>query len=238
MQLKKIKCAVALIFLCFASISFAAPEQIIIARHAEKLDNWNLCALGRERAEALSAQYLGVNALFPLLQKDKLAGIVTLTIHTSETAQPTALSRNLPLINYVALPSESTATQLEVELNKQNRQAVNDLLTKPAFQGKQVLMIWEHFHTASSALEARYPGQLVTLRQLFKLDQSKFADLVPKSWPNSNYNFFWIIDFYPDGTIKNFRMLQQEFTGQFANLPSNGWGAPETLPSVSQCLIN
>lgn len=223
---------------CVVSVSsLAAPERLVIVRHGEKLDTWHLCQTGLERAQALSDQYLGVDATQPLFPTAPPAAILTLTIHTSETAQPTAHSRNIPTTNYVALPSaEITAAQLEAMMNHQNQLAVHDLLNDGRYTGKQVLMFWEHFHTASAALEARHPGKQVTLRQLLKLDQAPFAQQVPATWPDHNYNYFWIIDFNPDGSIKSFSTERQTYRGRYDKLPDNDWGAPENLPNASRCL--
>ena len=219
--------------------SLAAPERLIITRHGEKLDTWQLCQTGLDRAQALSDQYLGSQASETLFPKEPPAAIVTLTIHTSETAEPTAHSRGMPTTNYIALPSaDRTRLQLESELNHQNRLAVQDLMNNPRYTGKQVLMFWEHFHTASAALESRYPGEPVTLRQLLKLNVPPFANQVPATWPDSNYNFFWIVDFNPDGSIKAFSTKRQVYQGRYANLPNNDWGTPENLPAASRCLNN
>ena len=37
----------------------AQPSRVIILRHAEKLNAYALCDLGRERANALAKQFLG-----------------------------------------------------------------------------------------------------------------------------------------------------------------------------------
>jgi len=229
----------ALLTLLFSAACFAAPERLVIVRHGEKLDTWHLCQTGLERAQALSIQYLGANAATPMFPTEAPVAIMTLSIHTSETAQPTAHSRNLPTTNYIALPTaDISPAQLEAVMNHQNRRAVHDLLNDSRYAGKQVLMFWEHFHTASAALEARYPNEQVTLRQLLKLDQSPFADKVPATWPNSNYNYFWIIDFNPDGSIKAFGTQRQHYTGRYAGLPNNGWGSPDILPTSAHCLKN
>lgn len=222
-----------------SSSSLAAPERLVITRHGEKRDTWHLCQTGLDRAQALSDQYLGAHATDPLFINEPPAAIMTLTIHTSETAEPTAHSRGMPTTNYLALPNINlSAAQLETRINHQNRLAVHDLMNNPRYSGKQVLMFWEHFHTASAALEARYPNELVTLRQLLKLDQPPFANQVPTTWPDSNYNFFWIIDFNPDGSVKAFNTARQTYRGKFNHLPDNDWGAPEALPKQSQCLNN
>lgn len=224
---------------CVVSVpSLAAPERLVIVRHGEKLDTWQLCQTGLDRAQALNDHYLGPKAADPIFASAP-AAILTITLHTSETAQPTAHALGLPLTNFVALPAAGISKlQMEVLTNHQNQRAAQVLLTDPQYAGKQVLMFWEHFRIASAALEARYPGEQVTLRQLLKLDQPPFANQVPATWPDGNYNFFWIVDFNPDGSIKAFNTIRQAYQGRYANLPNNDWGTPEPLAADSPCRRN
>jgi hypothetical protein len=240
MSLRLVRLTLFALAACAVSVnSLAAPDRLVITRHGEKLDTWHLCQTGLDRAQALSDQYLGAEASESLFPKAPPAAIMTLTIHTSETAEPTAHSWGMPTTNYIALPSANrTHSQLEAELNRQNLLAVQDLMNNPRYTGKQVLMFWEHFHTASAALESRYPGEQVTLRQLLKLNQPPFAKQVPATWPDSSYNFFWIVDFNPDGSIKAFSTKRQVYQGRYANLPNNDWGTPENLTADSRCLNN
>ena len=240
MSLRLVRLTLLTLGACAVSVSsLAAPERLVITRHGEKLDTWQLCQTGLDRAQALSDQYLGAHATEPLFPNEPPAAIMTLTIHTSETAEPTAYSRAIPTTNYLALPNSNlSVAEFEAEINRQNRQAVQDLMNNPRYTGKQILMFWEHFHTASAALESRYPGEQVTLRQLLKLNQHPFAKQVPPTWPDGNYNFFWIVDFNPDGSIKAFSTKRQVYQGRYANLPNNDWGTTEGLPSNSHCINN
>ena len=240
MTLRPLRLALfALSTLVFSATCLAAPERLVIVRHGEKLNTWQLCQTGQDRAQALSVKYLGAGATSPLFPSDPPAAILTMSIHTSETAQPTAHARNIPTTNYLSLPNAGvTAAELEATMNHQNQLAVHDLLNDSRYNGKQVLMVWEHYHIASAALEAHYPGEQVTLRQLFKLDQPPFASQVPSTWPDGNYNFFWIIDFNPDGSIKTFNTKRQSYSGRYATLPNNDWGTPEDLPDNAHCLKN
>ena len=240
MSFRRVRTALLTLATCLISVpGLAAPDRLVITRHGEKLNTWELCQTGLDRAQALSDQYLGLEATQPIFPTSPPVAILTLSIHTSETAQPTAHSRNMPTTNYVALPSAGTSSDaFETQMNRQNQLAVHDLLNDARYNGKQVLMFWEHFHTASAALEARYPGEQVTLRQLLKLDQPPFSKHVPTTWPDSNYNYFWIIDFNADGTIKAFDTARQRYRGRYAHLPDNDWGTPEPLAAKSLCLSN
>ena len=50
--------------LCLSSLGAAGatPARIIILRHGEKADAWNLCETGQDRANALATYYLGRDA--------------------------------------------------------------------------------------------------------------------------------------------------------------------------------
>lgn len=232
-------CLLTLAAMTASCFCMAAPDRLIITRHGEKLDKWDLCQIGWERAHALNEQYLGKLATSPLFVKSAPAAIMSMTLHTTQTAQPTAQSWGMPITNYAALAEPTLShPQLEAMMNRQNQQAVHDLLTAQRYKGQQVLMVWEHFHIASAALEARYPDEAVTLRQLLKLNQPPFADQVPATWPDSNYNFFWIVDFNPDGSIKAFNTRRQIYNDRFSNLPDNTWDAPNNLPTRDRCLTN
>ena len=78
--------------------------------------------------------------------------------------------------------------------NRRAREAARDALTDPRYAGKTIVMSWEHKHIADAKLEAKFPNEQVTLRQLLHLE--KFAD-APKDWPEGNYDYFWIVDFTP-----------------------------------------
>jgi len=119
-----------------------------------------------------------------------------------------------------------------------NQRVARDLLENPYWHGKTVVLVWEHFHIASLALEQEFPGEPATLRQLLNLDKIKgVPGGVPKTWPNGNFNFFWILDYRtPTATVpSSFTTVRQYFDEPFANLPSNDWGAPEPLPKNSGC---
>ena len=208
--------------LSLSSSAFAEPARIIILRHAEKLNKHELCEIGSRRAEALAGQFLGKGAAQSLFAAgEKPAAIFAVTIHTLETISPTAQSWELPAIVYSVLPGDDK----DLELNRRTREAARDALTDPRYAGKTIVMSWEHKHIADAKLEAKFPNEQVTLRQLLHLD--KFAD-APKDWPEGNYDYFWIVDFSPGETAPTgFRMVRESFNAPYNDLPANDWDAPE-----------
>ena len=76
-------------------------------------------------------------------------------------------------------------------------------------------------------------GEKAELRQLLKLDS--LPD-VPATWPDENFDYFWIVEFPANSSEPSkFSMLKQEFGASFANVPSNDWGALDGLDESSGC---
>lgn len=221
------------------TLAEAAPRRIVLLRHGEKHNALSLCDIGKERARALAAQYLNPTSPMSLLRSQPPDAILAMTLHTLETARPIARAWDLPIkTNPLMLMPIRNNRHFNALLNAENRRVAHDLLTNPRWHGKTVVMVWEHFHIASAALEKEFAGQQATLRQLLNLDKIKgVPGGVPKTWPDSNYNFFWVLTYdRPDDTVPSrFEVIRQYFAEPYANLPSNGWGKPEPLPPGSNC---
>jgi hypothetical protein len=226
--------ALAVLFVwCWLAPAFATPARIIILRHGEKAGAWKLCGVGQARADALAATYLGRNAAQSLFAPgEEPAAFLAITLHTLELAAPAAGTWSMPLTLYAAPPGREKKAR-EVTINRRTQEAAAALLGNPAWQGKTVVVVWEHDHIADAKLEHAFPGEAVTLRQLLHLDTLKD---VPETWPSGNYDYFWIVDYAGGSTTPTgFRMVKQAFGGRYAKLPSNDWGAPNGLTSESEC---
>jgi hypothetical protein len=211
----------------------AQPAEIIILRHAEKVDNFRLCPSGTQRSLALVAQYLGRDARDSLFAANQPpAAFFAVSLHTLETATPAATSWALPLITYSVLPASPRAFALA--LNLATERAAHDVLTDPRWTGKTLVMVWEHDHIAHSNLKTRYPGEQVALRQLLHLD--RFPG-VPRDWPVSNYDYFWIVRYDRPGSDipTSFRMVRQDFTPMVPALAANAWAAPRLPGAAPGC---
>jgi hypothetical protein len=225
----------AILFALATSLASAAPARIIILRHGEKADSWKLCAIGEQRAAALAETYLGRTASQSLFRAgEPPAALVAITLHTLELAAPSALSWPLPIRLYSVVPEPSLSkADFTVQLNRRTQEAVADLMADRGLDGKTVVMVWEHDHIADAKLEAAFPGESVTLRQLLKLDS--LAD-VPDTWPGSTYDYFWIVDFAKGSpTPTGFAMQRQDFGAGFPTVPSNEWGKPNGMTKASGC---
>ncbi|MGH6825685.1 histidine phosphatase family protein [Methyloceanibacter sp.] len=225
---------IALLCCCQLDAALAAPSRIIILRHGEKDNVWKLCGVGQERADALAANYLGRNAANSLFAAgEEPAAILAITLHTLELAAPAAASWELPVTLYSVVPDGTPEDGKDAVLNRRTQEAAHDIASNPEWQGKTVVMVWEHKHIASDKLERAFPGKEVTLRQLLGLDKLKD---VPETWPSGNYDYFWIVDYAGSSAAPTgFRMVKQVFDGRYAKLPTNEWGAPNGLTAHSKC---
>jgi hypothetical protein len=213
----------------------AAPAHIIILRHGEKADDWKLCGVGEQRAQALALNYLGRNAVKSLFASgEEPAYFFAITLHTVELASPAVASWSKPIILYSVVPEQDESKEdFTKALNRRTQEAARNILANPALDGKTIVMVWEHRHIANAALEQKFDGEQVTLRQLLKLD---ILPGVPATWPDDAYDYFWIVDFPERSNVPSkFTMVKQEFGKSFPNVPANDWGAPDGLDAKSGC---
>jgi hypothetical protein len=225
----------ALLCLFWPSAVLTAPARIIILRHGEKADKWKLCDIGQKRADALAANYLGRNATNSLFGSgEQPAAFLAITLHTLELAYPAASTWNQPIILYPVMPERGADEDKVEALNRRTQEAVRELMVHTLWQGKTVVMVWEHKHIANKKLEKRFPEEAVTLRQLLKLDQ---LEGVPENWPSGTYDYFWIVEYGKTGSDvpTGFRMIKQELGASYDDVPSNDWDQPNGLEAESGC---
>jgi hypothetical protein len=235
MRLATLLLGLALAAIAAPVTAWAVPSEIIILRHPEKIDRFQLCEAGKRRADALTAQYLGKNATQSLFAPGQgPAAVVAITLHSLELAGPIATSWRLPVISYTVLPTKDK-NSFDVELNRATRLAAKQIMTEPGWAGKPVVVIWEHNHIARARLEHEFIGEDVTLRELLNLDHLTNA---PRNWKSQNYDYFWIVKYGNPGSAipTSLEMKRQDFTGTFANLPDNAWGAAEPASDAVGCI--
>jgi hypothetical protein len=226
----------AVMALCFATSALAAPKRIIILGGGEAADDYRLCSIGKQRAEALKFNYLGRNAAKALFDKDEPpAYFFAVTPHTAELASPAVTSWNKPIILYSVLPQDDEEETTKA-LNERTRAATANILTNPALKGKTVVMVWEQHHIADPKLDADHEREeSVTLRKLFRMD---ILPGVPAAWPDDTYDYFWVLDFPDDSAVPSkFTMVKQEFGTSFPDVPANDWGKPSGLDAKSGCVV-
>ncbi len=225
-------CSLILIGVCLSVLAYdavAAPRRVILLRHGEKANPFEMSPTGDLRAQALAHQFLGAGAsqsLFGL--KEKPVAFLSTTLHTIELITPAAATWNLPTVAYSSVPSSAVVQDEVLVLNKRTQEAAYDLFNNSKWDGRTVVICWEHDHLASETLEQQFPGELVTWRQLLHLDKlpESYRSLVPASWDSDNYDYFWIVTFRGARPI-SFESKLQAFEAPYESLPQNLWGYPE-----------
>jgi hypothetical protein len=211
-----IAAASALIFTVIfgGNVAQAHPSRIIILRHGEKKNGSDLCTVGQLRAEALSSTYLGKGAP----ENKTIFGnghgpdaFFAITVHTQETVAPSAQSWGMSPIVFPIPPKDPNE---DADLNMQT-QAAATMLNSAQYDGKTVVVVWEHKHIAKKELNDSDD----TLWSLLRLKS------LPKTWEGVNYDFFWIVDYTtPEPALT---AVRQEYANPaYAQIPNNGWGEP------------
>ncbi len=227
-------CALAVFTIGLIASAWARPAKVIILRHGEKQDSFALCQTGVTRSLALAAQYLGQGARQSLFAPGETpAAFFAITLHTLELVSPAAATWEMPVTIFSSVPLPGI--DLTPQFNLRTQQAAGAVLNDPRYQGRTVVMVWEHRHIANRALELKFPDQKISLRQLLNLDKLKD---VPDTWPGQNYDYFWIVEFGNHATDvpTSFRAVKQVFEAPFQSVPSNDWNMKEPLPKGSKCI--
>lgn len=225
----------SLAVLCGLTLPAAAlPKTVIILRHAEKESVTTLCRVGIDRSLALAAQYLGQGARDSLFASgERPAAFVAISLDTVQSASPAAATWEMPVIVFSAVPLPGVDPL--PQLNLRTQQAAGAVMDDPRYDGKTVIMVWNHRHIADKTMELKFADQKVTLRQLLNLD--KIAD-VPDTWPDRTYDHFWIVNFGTGGSRVpvSFRMVRQQFAAPFSAVPSSEWGKRPKMALGNKCL--
>ncbi len=216
--------------------ALAMPARVILLRHGEKADPYRLCKIGERRSDALAKQFLGKGAEHALFAPGEApAAILSITPHTSETSSPIALSWGMTVTGYSVVKGYGLKDWYDA-FGPRTIQAVKDLHETPEWKGKTVVMVWDNTRIVQEK-HPRYKSadMDVTLYNLLGLAKLKG---VPDEWSDTNYNYFWIIDFDPEsGEPVKFELKKQDFTGEYADLPQNDWGTPNGLTKESGCAL-
>ena len=162
----------------------AVPARIIILRHGEKQDAFALCGTGLQRALALRSAYLGKGASPSLFATGEMpAAFLTITLHSLELVSPAAASWDIPSDCSVVPLKGVAGWNEDEELDARTREAAADILNNPVWNGKTIVVSWEHKHIASEKIEKAASGP-ATLRTLLRLDV--LGKKVPKTWSGTN----------------------------------------------------
>ena len=208
----------AALFGAYSAASLAEPARVILLRHGEKKNSRDLCDVGQLRAQALSQQYLGKGAPGNETIYGKGGApdaFFAITAHTQETATPSAESWGMEPTVFTVPPKDPDE---DSDLDTQTQKAAT-ALASAKYDGKIVVVVWEHKHIAKKDLNEE--GK--TLWALLKLGDIPDAD-APKSWKGANYDYIWIVDYTT--SPPTFTPLQQRYAAPaYAEVPDNTWGS-------------
>lgn len=184
----------------------AMPAQVIIIRHADKFEDRHkihLSPKGLIRAKALSQFFQADPRVLEFARPAAIIAMSPTAEHRSvrslETVQPLAKDLGLKVV------SRFTYGQ-PVEM-------VNWLKAQRDFDGKTVLIAWQHIEIAKIAKALGV------------------TDLRPRLWPHETYDRFYLIDFSPvEGKITSFRNLPQclLFGDSYQAVSPKGLASPDT----------
>ncbi len=184
---------------CCAAGALAAPAQVILIRHAEKPEYGNqLSERGFRRAEALVrffrdeaavTRYGAPAAIYAAAPKHEDS-----SIRSIQTVQPLADALGLaPLVKF----TRGQAHKLAV-----------DIMENPAYDGRMVLVCWQHGNLSDIVLElAEYGGATQTA--------------LPGEWPDKVYDRAWILDFDGGGVTAFSDIPQHLLPGDSKKLTEN-----------------
>lgn len=177
------------ILVTVAGTAWAAPAQVILIRHAEKpAVGTELSPQGFKRAEALVNFFKTEEAV-------------------TSYGTPVAIYAAAPKNEDSSIRSIQTVTPLARALNLtvdtrftrgQTNKIVRDLMENPAYDGRMVLICWQHTN-------------LVEIAQNLAEYNSSPRVSIPQLWPDQTYDRVWILD------LKNGQVVA------FKNIPQNLW---------------
>ena len=206
-----LKILLLVVLLAFALISLTAPAQampaqVIIIRHADKFEDRhkiNLSPRGLIRAKALS-QFFQADPR--VLEFGRPAAIIAMSpsaehrsVRSLETVAPLAQDLGLKVINRFTYGQPVAM--------------VNWLKAQREFDGKTVLIAWQHIEIAKIAQALGVTA------------------LRPRLWPHETYDRFYLLDFSPqDGRLTSFRNLPQRllFGDSYQAASLKGLTKPDT----------
>jgi hypothetical protein len=163
--MKVLLAAVAMAAFSATSV-YAAPAQVLIIRHAEKPDTGDdLSPAGYARANALAWYFEKTPAV---LQHGTPVAIYAMGYEASTSRR--AVETVAPLAKALGLPIRSQF------LRDQFQKLVSEILSAPGYEGRTVLICWEH-------------------NVIPEIAQAFGAKTAPTTWPGDDFWDVWRLDF-------------------------------------------
>ena len=161
-------------FLAFSLPLHAKPAQVFIIRHAEKPNEGNTLSLkGFERAAALAPFFMGTS--------EYLKQGTPVAIYAMKPSDEDSSVRTIQTVSVL-----SAALKLNIiqkYLHDQFPDMATEILNNPEYDGKTVLISWEH---------KVIPGIATSLG----------AHDVPAKWNGEVFDRVWVLSYEADGSVR------------------------------------
>ena len=169
-----------------AGTAFAAPAQVILIRHAEKpAEGTGLSAQGFKRADALVKFFKTEAAV--TRYGTPVAIYAAAPKHEDSSAR--SIQSVTPLENALKITIDTRFTR------GQTNKIVRDLMENPAYDGRMVLVCWQHTNLVEIA------------QNLAEYNNSPRVS-IPQLWPDETYDRVWILDL-KNGQVVSFKNIPQ-----------------------------
>lgn len=178
--------ALIILALMGAGQAFAAPAQVILIRHAEKPDaGAELSQQGFRRAEALAA-FFQTN---PAVTRYGEPAAIYAAAPKNEDSSVRSIQTVTPLAKAIGIKVDASFTR------GQTNKIVRAIMENPAYDGRMVLICWQH-------------EKLVEIAQNLAAYNNSPALNIPQVWPSEAFDRAWILDL-KDGKVTAFKNLPQ-----------------------------
>jgi broad specificity phosphatase PhoE len=181
-----------------AGAAFAAPAQVIFIRHAEKpADGPELSAQGVRRANAL-VNFFKTNTA---VTRYGTPAAIYAAAPKNEDSSVRSVQTVTPLARAIKITVNTDFTR------GQTGKLVRDIMENPAYEGRMVLVCWQHENLVEAA------------QKLAEYNNSSAAvyNTIPKAWPSEAFDRVWILDLKA-GKVAAFKNLPQRLLpGDSAN---------------------
>ena len=172
-----------------AGAAFAAPAQVIFIRHAEKPDYGpELSAQGFKRADAL-VNFFRTN---PAVTRYGTPVAIFAAAPKNDDSSVRSIQTVTPLAKALRLTINADLTK------GQTSKLVRAIMENPAYDGKMVLVCWQHEKLVEAAQTlAEYGGAAQAV-----------YNAIPAVWPAAAFDRAWVLDL-TGGKVVSFKNVPQ-----------------------------
>lgn len=186
---KRISLGLAAAALLGVGTAFAAPAQVILIRHAEKPEAGpELNERGLKRAQALVKFF----KTEPAVGRYGAPVVIYAAAPKNDDSSIRSIQTVTPLARALGLRIDDSFTR------GQTNKLARDIMENPAYDGRMVLICWQHTNLSDAAL---------ALAEYNNSPKAVYA-AIPLVWPDEAFDRVWILDFHK-GKAVSFRNLPQ-----------------------------